>query len=44
MASGFESGANEFYIPGGKTAGGILEAVTDPIPISNIKITHVIVE
>ncbi|ALO13843.1 hypothetical protein L21SP5_00163 [Salinivirga cyanobacteriivorans] len=31
MPSGNEPGANEFWIPGGKTSGGILEATVDQI-------------
>lgn len=32
MPSGNESGANEFWIPGGYTSGGEMEAVLDPVP------------
>ena len=34
MPSGNESGANELWLPGGFTLGGIPEAVLDPIPKS----------
>ncbi|GHT19128.1 hypothetical protein FACS189429_6480 [Bacteroidia bacterium] len=42
MPSGAETAANLYYTPGGYTANGIIEAVTDPIPISNVKVTLVI--
>ena len=38
MASGNELGANEYWIPGGYTIGGIPEAVTDKIPVDRAKI------
>ena len=31
MPSGYELGANELWIPGGQTSGGILEATVDQI-------------
>ncbi|MFY9307573.1 MAG: hypothetical protein WAQ28_00850 [Bacteroidia bacterium] len=31
MPSGNEPGANEFWIPGGKTSGGIFEVTVDQI-------------
>ena len=34
MPSGNEPGANEFWLPGGKTSGGIPEAVIDQTPVS----------
>jgi len=33
MPSGNEVGANEFWIPGGVTSGGILEATVDQIQL-----------
>ncbi|MFO0478925.1 MAG: hypothetical protein ACK50L_09165 [Bacteroidota bacterium] len=33
MPSGNEPGANEFWIPGGKTSGGIIEATVDQIQL-----------
>jgi len=38
MPSGNEFGANEKWIPGGKTSGGILEATVDQIPLDKIEI------
>ncbi len=42
MPSGNEAGANNHWIPGGKTDGGVSEAITDLIPNdpSNISITE----
>ncbi len=42
MPSGNEAGANSHWIPGGKTDGGIMEAITDLIPNTpnNVKITE----
>lgn len=42
MLSGNEAGANSHWIPGGKTDGGVSEAVTDLIPNnpSNVTITE----
>ena len=39
---GKEQGANDLWLPGGKLPDGKLEAVTDPIPITNIIATKVI--
>ncbi len=36
LPSGVEAGANEFWIPGGKTSGGAMEVVSDQIPQANI--------
>ncbi len=43
MPSGNEAGANSHWIPGGKTDGGVSEAITDLIPnvSDNIKITEI---
>ena len=43
MPSGNEAGANSHWIPGGKTDGGVSEAITDLIPnvTDNIKITEI---
>lgn len=35
MPSGNELGANSFWLPGGKTSGGILEATVDQIPVGS---------
>jgi len=35
MPSGNEAGANEFWIPGGKTSGRILEATVDQIQLGS---------
>jgi hypothetical protein len=35
MPFGNEPGANEFWIPGGQTSGGFLEATVDQIQPSN---------
>lgn len=35
MATGNEDGANNLWLPGGKTSENLLEAVIDPIPVSN---------
>jgi hypothetical protein len=35
MATGNETGANDLWIPGGKTPEGRLEAIIDPIPVSS---------
>lgn len=42
MPSGNEAGANKHWIPGGRTDGGISEAVTDLIPntFDNITVTE----
>ncbi|MWP50413.1 MULTISPECIES: RHS repeat-associated core domain-containing protein [unclassified Gilliamella] len=36
------SGANELFIPGGTTSGGIAEAVMDQVPISQVIITKIL--
>jgi hypothetical protein len=35
MSTGNELGANSFWLPGGKTSGGILEATVDQIPVGS---------
>ena len=42
-ALGFEAGANSHWIPGGKTDGGVPEAITDLIPNTpdNVTITEI---
>ena len=35
------SGANDNFIPGGKTSGGVSEVVTDPIPANEVWPTRV---
>lgn len=42
LPSGNEVGVNDLWLSGGKLPNGKLEAVTDPIPISNIKATKII--
>jgi hypothetical protein len=32
LSSGNELGANEYWVPGGRTSGGIREATIDPVP------------
>jgi RHS repeat-associated protein len=39
MPSGFERGANEKFVWGGHTSGGMPEIVTDPIPSSGVTIS-----
>ncbi|MGK8933014.1 RHS repeat-associated core domain-containing protein [Pluralibacter gergoviae] len=39
MPSGNEPGANEFWLPGGKTSGGIPEAVIDQTPVTEAVIS-----
>lgn len=43
MPSGNEYGANSHWIPGGKTDGGVSEAVTDLIPniSDNLTVTEI---
>ncbi|WP_394840174.1 hypothetical protein LVJ94_25140 [Pendulispora rubella] len=41
LPTGKESGANEHFIPGGYTSGGIPEIVTNPIPSGNVNVTTV---
>ncbi len=38
VPSGNETGANEHWIPGGFTSGGVREAVVDPIPPTDYKV------
>ncbi len=38
MPSGNEFGANEKWISGGRTSGGILEARVDQIPLDKIEV------
>lgn len=38
MPSGNERGANDKWIPGGKTSGGVLEATVDQIPLDKIDV------
>ena len=42
MPDGSESGANALWEPGGFTSGGKVEAVTNPIPTSNINAIQII--
>ncbi|MCB0630349.1 MAG: hypothetical protein R2824_33250 [Saprospiraceae bacterium] len=44
IPNGRETGANELWLPGGRTSGGTLEAVTDQIPQANITAIQVIEE
>ena len=44
MPSGNETGANELWLPGGYTSGGVPEAITDIIPLSRTKITKISVD
>ena len=37
MPSGFEAGANEKFVWGGYTSGGMPEAVIDPVPENDLK-------
>ena len=39
IPSGNETGANDLWIPGGYTSGGVPEAVTNTIPLNNTQIT-----
>ena len=39
IPSGNERGANELWLPGGYTSGGVPEAVTNTIPLDNAQIT-----
>lgn len=41
MPSGNEKGANKYWIPGGKTSGGLPEAVIDPVPPSSYTVTPI---
>ncbi len=42
LPSGNEAGANSNWVPGGYTSGGKPEAVTNPIPKSNISPSKVL--
>lgn len=41
MPSGNEPGANEFWLPGGHTSGGLPEAVIDQVPLDKIVVNSV---
>jgi hypothetical protein len=41
MPSGNEPGANEFWLPGGYTSGGLPEAVIDQVPINNAIVSRI---
>lgn len=41
MPSGNETGANNLWIPGGKTSGGVPEAITDTIPLNETIVTKI---
>ena len=41
MPTGNEAGANRFWIPGGKTSGGVPEAVIDRIPKGSYSVTPI---
>jgi hypothetical protein len=41
IPNGNEYGANDFWIPGGYTSGGVPEAISDIIPIENINSTQI---
>lgn len=42
MPSGNETGANNLWIPGGKTSGGVPEAITDAIPLNETIVTKLV--
>ena len=44
MPNGNETGANTLWVPGGYTYGGIPEAVSDTIPLSEARLTMIDVE
>ena len=44
IPSGNETGANKLWIPGGKTSGGVPEAITNTIPLKDTTITRIDVE
>ena len=44
MPSGNEGGANDFWVPGGKTSGGVPEAVIDQPPAGDAVITPIIIK
>jgi hypothetical protein len=41
LPSGNELGANEYWVPGGRTSGGIREATIDPVPKGSYSINKV---
>ena len=44
IPSGNETGANSHWIPGGKTSGGVPEAITNTIPLKDTTITRIDVD
>jgi hypothetical protein len=44
MPSGNETGANSLWMPGGKTSGGVPEAITDIIPLDRADISKINVD
>ncbi|MDO4305104.1 MAG: hypothetical protein Q4D94_14450, partial [Bacillota bacterium] len=44
MPSGNETGANKLWIPGGKTVGGVPEAITNTIPLKDTTVTRIDVD
>lgn len=42
IPSGNEGGVNEFWIPGGYTSGGLVEAVIDSVPVSECIVTEIL--
>ena len=44
IPSGNETGANIHWIPGGKTSGGVPEAITNTIPLKDTTITRIDVD
>ena len=44
IPSGNETGANKLWIPGGKTSGGVPEAITNTIPLKDTTITRINVD
>ena len=44
IPSGNETGANKLWIPGGKTSGGVPEAITNTIPLKDTIITRIDVD
>ncbi len=44
IPSGNETGANKLWIPGGKTSGGVPEAITNTIPLKDTTITRIDVD
>ena len=41
MPNSNEVGANEFWLPGGYTSGGIIEATIDQVPLDKIVTTEI---